>query len=94
MNGYGQCPRCGHSTVEHLKTHSHCWECGYFPESEIRLGVKKKLEAEAYAGRNFAANERAHWSELFDDDTKPAALSEDALDHYYTYESENGKDIS
>jgi hypothetical protein len=33
MNGYGQCPRCGAWTLEHLKSHSHCWECNFVPES-------------------------------------------------------------
>lgn len=30
----GTCPRCGNGTLEHLSTHSYCWECGYSPEAE------------------------------------------------------------
>lgn len=35
--GYGLCSRCGSWMLEHLSTHSHCWECGYFPEQDIAL---------------------------------------------------------
>lgn len=33
--GYGKCPRCGCLSLEHLKTHSHCWECNYSPDDEV-----------------------------------------------------------
>lgn len=41
---YGQCPRCGQWSLEHLKTHSHCWECNYFPEPESELELWHCLE--------------------------------------------------
>lgn len=31
--GYGKCPRCGCLSLEHLKTHSYCWECNYSPDT-------------------------------------------------------------
>ena len=34
MSGYGKCPRCGVWAMEHLRTHSHCWECNFFPEEK------------------------------------------------------------
>jgi hypothetical protein len=34
MNGYGPCPRCGCWGMEHLKSHSHCWECNHFGFSD------------------------------------------------------------
>lgn len=37
MHGYGRCPRCGSWTMEHLETHSHCWECNYFPDDDCWL---------------------------------------------------------
>lgn len=33
MRGYGKCPRCGCHSLEHLKTHSYCWECNYSPDT-------------------------------------------------------------
>ncbi len=43
MNGYGQCPRCGAWTFEHLKSHSHCLECNFVPDD---LRTKSKVEFE------------------------------------------------
>jgi len=81
MNGFGRCPRCGHITVEHLKTHSHCWECNYSPESETRLRVRQKLEQEALSGKNFAENELSYWAEL--EETVPSTLTDEQLDEYH-----------
>ncbi len=93
MNGYGQCPRCGHMTMEHLKSHSHCWECGYFPESEVRLSIKKRLEAEAYSGNTFAQNERDNWDELLDEKDQARRLSDDEIDDYYGQVSGGCEDV-
>lgn len=57
MFGFGQCPRCGLFSVEHLRTHSYCWECNYAPEFEIRSRVRRHLEGDAYSGRDFQDNE-------------------------------------
>ena len=44
MNGFGECPRCGKWSLEHLGTHSHCWECNYFPEENEALDEWARLE--------------------------------------------------
>ena len=82
MNGYGRCPRCGYMTMEHLRTHSHCWECGYFPEESPRLHIKKQLEAEAFSGRNFAENE-ANYKELFGEVEERSKMNEHELERYF-----------
>jgi len=56
MNGFGQCPRCGQWGLEHLPTHSHCWECGYSPESNPELRAWQNLE---FRKSKFAAQHRA-----------------------------------
>lgn len=33
MSGYGKCPRCGCLSLEHLRTHSYCWECNFSPDT-------------------------------------------------------------
>lgn len=68
-------------TMEHLKTHSHCWECGYFPEGEIRLSIKKRLEAESYSGKNFEEKDLAK------------RLSDDEIDDYYGQVSGGCEDV-
>ncbi len=45
MIGYGQCPRCGAWTFEHLESHSHCWECNFVPE-DLRGKSKNDFERE------------------------------------------------
>lgn len=37
MTGFGKCPRCGFLSMEHLNTHSHCWECSYSPLSSSEV---------------------------------------------------------
>lgn len=44
MSASGQCPRCGRWAIEHLKTHSHCWECSYFPENNEGLRQWREIE--------------------------------------------------
>jgi hypothetical protein len=44
MPGYGQCPRCGGGSLEYLATHSHCWECNYFPEDNQEMNRWRGLE--------------------------------------------------
>lgn len=70
--------------MEHLRTHSHCWECNYFPESQGRLRVKKKLEAEAYSGKNFQENEASYWADLLGQNGKGSELSDEEVDEYYS----------
>gem|GEM_PF-5351617 len=41
---FTNCPRCGSPTLEHLSTHSHCWECSYSPDSDHRYRAWHKLE--------------------------------------------------
>ena len=45
MTGYGQCPRCGAWTFEHLESHSHCWECSFVPD-DLRNKSKSEFERE------------------------------------------------
>ena len=71
MRGYGQCPRCGMWAVEHLRTHSYCWECNYSPQAEIKSGVRNYLREEGLSGINFQDNDlidRDRPDEEFDDD--------------------------
>lgn len=35
MAGYGKCPRCDCRSLEHLKSHSYCWECNYSPDTDL-----------------------------------------------------------
>ena len=44
MNGYGQCPRCDAWAVEHLRTHSFCWDCNYSPEVDAEFAAWHELE--------------------------------------------------
>lgn len=44
MIGYGNCPRCGGMGMEHLQTHSHCWDCNYFPDQDEELNFWSRLE--------------------------------------------------
>ena len=44
MSAYGECPRCGQWALEHLKSHSHCWECNYFPGDKSDLSQWQRLE--------------------------------------------------
>lgn len=39
MSEIENCPRCGTFALEHLKTHSSCWECGYSPDLEPELSA-------------------------------------------------------
>lgn len=42
--GWNECPRCGMNSLEHLATHSHCWECGYSPEYELEAAAWREME--------------------------------------------------
>jgi|GEM_PF-3293969 len=44
MHGYGRCPRCGTGSLEYLATHSHCWECNYFPDESREVRQWLNLE--------------------------------------------------
>ena len=44
MARFGPCSRCGKWAVEHLRTHSFCWECDYSPETDITLRPWTALE--------------------------------------------------
>lgn len=41
---FSHCPRCGCPTLEHLSTHSHCWECSYSPDSDRSFKSWHRLE--------------------------------------------------
>lgn len=83
MYGYGQCPRCGQMSLEHLRTHSHCWECGYSPDLEHpRTRIAKQLEKEAHLADKFAQNELGY-REVFDGNEKANELSDEALEDYH-----------
>lgn len=69
-------------TMEHLRTHSHCWECGYFPEQSTKLEIRKKLEAESYSGKDFSENEK-NYKELFDEGERNSHLGEHELERYF-----------
>jgi len=72
MIGYGKCPRCGVWGLEHLETHSHCWECNYFPEEksshrlwsfiEFRFSLfgaqRRAAEDDAYLGHSASMEPR------------------------------------
>lgn len=45
------CPRCGGATLEHLVTHSTCWECGYSPDTNPDLHLWERLELSAVRRR-------------------------------------------
>ena len=62
MIGYGRCPRCGGLGLEHLRSHSHCWDCNHFPEEASGLNQWLNLEfrgadreARMYAREDFAS---------------------------------------
>lgn len=44
MSNFNQCPRCGLSALEHLSTHSHCWDCSYSPEPNREINLWRKVE--------------------------------------------------
>lgn len=44
MSVLGICFRCGRAALELLRTHSHCWECGFFPEADHHLSRWRNLE--------------------------------------------------
>lgn len=44
MKFFQKCSRCGSWSVECLATHSHCWECNYFPEESDGLREWRRLE--------------------------------------------------
>ena len=44
MKGFGLCHRCGKWAVEHLRTHSFCWECNYAPENDVTLRPWSAIE--------------------------------------------------
>ena len=78
MRGYSECPRCGQWCLEHLKSYSHCWECGYFPEDDVSLRTWSNLE---FRNSKIAAQRRR-------EDCRTLGLPEDRLnddqiDNYY-----------
>ncbi len=62
MIGYGKCPRCGVWGLEHLETHSHCWECNYFPEEKSghRLWSLLEFRFSLFGAQRRAADEEAY----------------------------------
>ncbi len=62
MAGYGRCDRCGMWAMEHLHTHSHCWECNFYPEDEPGFRFWKILEfrRSSIAAQRRAEDDRAY----------------------------------
>ena len=44
MSDIDICPRCGSQSVEHLKTHSFCHQCGFSPDFDPELAPWEQLE--------------------------------------------------
>ena len=44
MTSFGICNRCGRASLEHLVTHSYCWECNYSPNLDPDLAAWHALE--------------------------------------------------
>jgi hypothetical protein len=51
MTGYGQCPRCGTWTFEHLQSYSHCWECNFVPD-DLKPKTRKDFERQRHLERS------------------------------------------
>lgn len=68
MRGYGRCPRCGSLSLEHLQTHSYCWECNYSPDLDRSRHLKTKGDdldtAEKFIELNDEDDETDDQSEL------------------------------
>ena len=60
MTAIQNCARCGNWTMECLRTHSHCWECGFFPEDNdgLREWYRLEFRQPRASGRGFK-NDRA-----------------------------------
>lgn len=46
---FNRCTRCGDASLEHLSTHSHCYNCNYSPEiyeSEQEQKIPKPIHRE------------------------------------------------
>ena len=48
------CPRCGIAALEHLSTHSICWECGYSPDIDCGLEQWRKIEFPSFKRKNIS----------------------------------------
>lgn len=44
MSSYGKCPRCGNNSMEHLKTHSFCWDCNYTPDDPSAIHLLNAVD--------------------------------------------------
>ena len=44
MTTFGICLRCGRAALEHLVTHSYCWECNYSPNTDPDLAQWHAIE--------------------------------------------------
>ena len=52
MRHYGLCPQCGHWSIEHLKSYSHCWECFYSPDLNKEISYWQKIESKPISKQN------------------------------------------
>jgi hypothetical protein len=57
MIGFGLCQRCGMWAVEHLRTHSYCWECNYSPQVTTKSKIRNQLQNECLSGLDYNENE-------------------------------------
>ena len=72
MYGLGKCIRCGSMAVEHLKTHSHCWECSYSPEGDHEINQWHRLE---FGGKARSAKIRERTERSLYETNLPSTLS-------------------
>jgi hypothetical protein len=76
--GYGRCARCGRWAMEHLKTHSHCWECNYSPEESLGFRLWRGIE---YRLSTFAVQRQAFNQPVLEE--RPGWLG---IEHPYEHE--------
>jgi len=57
MKSFGLCQRCGMWAVEHLRTHSYCWECNFSPQIGSQSKIRHQVNKEHLSGVNYQENE-------------------------------------
>ena len=59
--GFGLCIRCGRASLEHLRTHSYCWECNYSPDTDPGLAQWYSIEFRRPKVRHGGNCSRLNW---------------------------------
>lgn len=44
MENVDLCYRCGAFALEHMRTHSKCWDCGFNPDFDSELSQWERIE--------------------------------------------------